>query len=212
MDLNDKRREYGFANLDWTDLLASPFDQFSLWMNAAIDAGIQDPTAMVVSTVGAGGEPSARIVLLKEFGPDGFCFYTNFESHKSRDIGINPQVVLHFPWLAMDRQVIVNGTAQRLPSEHSRVYFATRPRESQIAAWVSHHQSEVIPSRGHLDGGYEEVSARFKGSEIPMPDFWGGFVVAPHRFEFWQGGEFRLHDRFRYEQRDDTWQIDRLSP
>lgn len=212
MDLDKNRREYQFGRLDRDVLEDSPFEQFNLWMRAALDAGIQDPTAMTVTTIGPDSAPWSRIVLLKEFSSGGFCFYTNLESQKAKEIKANPAVTLHFPWLQMDRQVIVGGKASVLTIEKSRTYFATRPRESQLAAWVS-AQSSIIPSRRHLDDEYTIVEARFTGKDVPMPPFWGGFSVAPTIFEFWQGGERRLHDRFRYElQADRSWQINRLAP
>ncbi|HEX9595269.1 MAG TPA: pyridoxamine 5'-phosphate oxidase, partial [Anaerolineales bacterium] len=154
----------------------------------------------------------SRIVLLKGFSSAGFVFYTNLKSQKAKEIEANPVVTLHFPWLQIDRQVIASGTASRLPAANSQAYFATRPRESQLAAWAS-DQSNVIPSRQTLDDDYLAVEARFAGKDVPMPDFWGGFVVAPHVLEFWQGGEKRLHDRFRYtREANDHWRIERLSP
>ena len=212
MKLEESRREYRWGKLDRDTLRDSPFDQFGLWMQQAMDAGIQDPTAMSVSTVDDKGRPWTRIVLLKGFDETGFYFYTGLESRKARDIAGNPHVSLHFPWLTMDRQVIVGGFAVKLSVEQSRAYFSTRPRESQLAAWVA-RQSSPVTSRDFLDQAFEEVEARFDGKEVPMPEAWGGFHVVPGVWEFWQGGEYRLHDRFRYEQADDeSWSIARLAP
>lgn len=212
MKLQDSRREYRWGKLDRDTLLDSPFDQFAAWMQQAVDAGIQDPTAMSVSTVSADNKPWTRIVLLKGFDETGFYFYTGLNSRKGRDIQHNANVSLHFPWLAMDRQVIVGGFAVTLSDAQSSAYFSTRPRESQIAAWVA-TQSTEIPSRKFLDDGFHELEARFEGTEVPMPEGWGGFHVVPTEWEFWQGGEFRMHDRFRYEQADDdSWRISRLAP
>lgn len=212
MDLDSNRREYRFGILDRNLLDDSPFNQFNTWMDNALAADIPDPTAMTVTTVSQTGIPWSRIVLLKGFSSAGFVFYTNLKSQKAKEIEATPVVTLHFPWLQMDRQVITSGTASRLPVATSQAYFATRPRESQLAAWAS-HQSSVIPSRQTLDDEYLAAESRFAGKDVPMPDFWGGFVVVPDVFEFWQGGEKRLHDRFRYTREvGDHWRIERLSP
>jgi pyridoxamine 5'-phosphate oxidase len=212
MKLSDQRREYGFDNLSRASLRDSPFAQFSVWMDAALAANIQDPTAMTLTTVNGDAIPWSRIVLLKGFDDNGFRFYTHLDSRKGKDIAANPHVTLHFAWLAMDRQVIVGGTAAILPSHISADYFASRPRESQIAAWVS-AQSAVIGSRAELDSQFTEATDRFQGKDVPMPPTWGGFRVSPLVFEFWQGGEHRLHDRFQYRrQADASWSIDRLAP
>lgn len=212
MKLQDSRREYRWGKLTRDSLNDSPFDQFSIWMDQALEAGIQDPTAMTVSTVDATGRPWTRIVLLKGFDDTGFYFYTGYNSHKAQDIERNANVSLHFPWLAMDRQVIVGGFAVRVSDDQSRAYFATRPRESQIAARVA-DQSTIIDSREFLDRQFETISELFDGEDVPMPDAWGGYHVGPVAWEFWQGGEFRLHDRFRYEQAgEESWNITRLAP
>jgi len=211
MSLEDTRREYRYGKLDRNSLLDSPFEQFDAWMTQAMEAGIQDPTAMTVSTVSAAGRPWTRIVLLKGFDETGFYFYTSMASRKGRDIAANAHVCLHFPWLAMDRQVIVGGTASALSTARTEAYFATRPRESQLAAWVA-TQSTPVSSREYLDSQFREVEQRFADKEIPKPDGWGGYQIVPASWEFWQGGEFRLHDRFSYEQAEDDWTITRLAP
>lgn len=212
MKLQDARREYRWGKLTRDTLRASPFDQFSVWMDQAMEAGIGDPTAMSVSTVDARGRPWTRIVLLKGFDETGFYFYTGLKSRKAQDIARNANVSLHFPWLAMDRQVIVGGVAVVLSEAQSAAYFATRPRESQLAAWVA-TQSSPVESRDALDRAFEAVQQRFDGKDVPMPDAWGGYHVVPEVWEFWQGGEFRLHDRFRYEPADDdSFDITRLAP
>lgn len=209
--LENERREYRYGKLDRGTLADSPLDQFTRWMDEAIAAGITDPTAMTVTTVDRESKPASRIVLLKGFNEEGFRFYTNLQSHKAVEIASNPAVALHFPWLQMDRQVIVRGSASRLPAASAEAYFATRPRESQIAAWVS-SQSRPIESRAALDDAYTEVTKRFDGATVPMPDHWGGFNVKPDHYEFWQGGEHRLHDRFVYALSGADWQIQRLAP
>jgi len=212
MSLQDNRREYDYGKLTRESLSASPFDQFTLWMEQAIEAGIQDPTAMSVATVSAEGKPWQRMVLLKDFDQRGFVFYTNLGSRKAKEIAANGQVSLHFPWLQLDRQVIVGGRAERLSTVDVMKYFLSRPKGSQLAAWAS-KQSSRINSRQALETQFAQVKEKFAEGEIPLPDFWGGFRVVPEEIEFWQGGEMRLHDRFSYSRsEDDSWDIGRLSP
>ena len=211
MSLEDNRREYDYGNLTRDSLLDDPFSQFDLWMNHALKANIQDPTAMSVATVDSNNQPSQRMVLLKQFDHRGFVFYTNLESRKAMDIKQNTRVSLHFPWLQLDRQVIVGGRAEPLPREEVLKYFFSRPVESQLGAWAS-KQSTVISSRQVLEQQYSDVKEKFSTDEIPLPDFWGGYRVVPDEIEFWQGGENRLHDRFSFERDKDGWAINRLSP
>ena len=211
MSLQDNRREYDYGKLTRESLSASPFDQFKLWMEQAIEADIQDPTAMSVATVSAEGKPWQRMVLLKDFDQRGFVFYTNLGSRKAKEIGANAQVSLHFPWLQLDRQVIVGGRAERLSTVDVMKYFLSRPKGSQLAAWAS-KQSSRINSRQALETQFAQIKEKFAEGEIPLPDFWGGFRVVPEEIEFWQGGEQRLHDRFCYKRENDQWDIARLSP
>ena len=211
MSLQDNRREYDYGKLSRESLLDSPFDQFKRWMAQAIEADIQDPTAMSVATVSAEGKPWQRMVLLKDFDERGFVFYTNLGSRKAAEIAGNAQVSLHFPWLQLDRQVIVGGRAERLSTVDVMKYFLSRPKGSQLAAWAS-KQSSRINSRQALETQFEQVKAKFSKGEIPLPDFWGGFRVVPEEIEFWQGGESRLHDRFSFQRNGDDWDIARLSP
>jgi pyridoxamine 5'-phosphate oxidase len=214
MSLQDNRREYDYGKLTRESLSASPFDQFTLWREQAIEAGIQDPTAMSVATVSAEGKPWQRMVLLKDFDQRGFVFYTNLGSRKAQEIEANAQVSLHFPWLQLDRQVIVGGRAERLSTVDVMKYFLSRPKGSQLAAWAS-KQSSRINSRQALETQFAQIKEKFAEGEIPLPDFWGGFRVMPEEIEFWQGGEMRLHDRFSYSRSDDdssSWDISRLSP
>jgi pyridoxamine 5'-phosphate oxidase len=214
MSLQDNRREYDYGKLTRESLSASPFEQFTLWMEQAIEAGIQDPTAMSVATVSAEGKPWQRMVLLKDFDQRGFVFYTNLGSRKAQEIAANAQVSLHFPWLQLDRQVIVGGRAERLSTVEVMKYFLSRPKGSQLAAWAS-KQSSRINSRQALETQFAQIKEKFAEGEIPLPDFWGGFRVVPEEIEFWQGGEMRLHDRFSYlrsEDGRDSWEIGRLSP
>jgi len=211
MSLEDNRREYDYGKLSRESLADDPFAQFTLWMNQAIEAQIQDPTAMSVATVSPEGKPWQRMVLLKGFDEQGFVFYTNLGSRKAKDIEANAQVSLHFPWLQLDRQVIVGGRAERLSAVEVMKYFISRPKESQLAAWAS-KQSSRISTRQVLETQFAQIKEKFAKGDIPLPDFWGGFRVVPEEIEFWQGGESRLHDRFSYNRDGDDWQIDRLSP
>ena len=211
MSLQDNRREYDYGKLSRGSLLDNPFEQFELWMAQAIQADIQDPTAMSVATVNAEGKPWQRMVLLKDFDERGFVFYTNLGSRKAAEIKGNAQVSLHFPWLQLDRQVIVGGCAERLSTVDVIKYFLSRPKASQLAAWAS-KQSSRVNSRQALETQFERVKEKFSNGEIPLPDFWGGYLVVPQEIEFWQGGENRLHDRFCFKRENDQWDIARLSP
>lgn len=211
MSLEDNRREYDYGKLTRDSLLDEPFSQFELWMNQAIESQIQDPTAMSIASVDAEGQPSQRMVLLKQFDKGGFVFYTNLESRKAKEIQANKKVSLHFPWLQLDRQVIVGGLAEALPRAKVLKYFLSRPVESQLAAWAS-KQSSVLSSRQVLEQQFSDITEKFSTGEIPLPKFWGGYRVVPTEVEFWQGGEKRLHDRFRYQLKSGSWEISRLSP
>ncbi len=212
LDLQSLRREYLRGGLNLEDLSANPIDQFEIWMEQAVQAEIADPTAMVVATASPDGQPSQRIVLLKGLDEQGFVFYTNRTSRKGRELAENPKASLHFPWHVLERQVDVCGRVESLTREESEAYFRSRPKESQISAWAS-HQSRPIDSREALLTHARELEKRFEGSEIPLPEFWGGYRVIPHQVEFWQGGAHRLHDRFEYNlQPDGNWTIDRLEP
>ncbi len=212
MTLENERREYDFGRLTRESLADEPFKQFRLWLEEALKYQIQDPTAMCVATVGENGRPWQRIVLLKDFDRQGFVFYTNLGSRKAREIEHNPQVCLHFPWLQLDRQVIVSGKAEKLGKAQVLKYFLTRPRESQLAAWAS-RQSSRISSRQILEAEFGRLKDKFAKGKVPVPDFWGGFRVVPTEFEFWQGGQHRLHDRFFYQLQDNSeWSIDQLAP
>ena len=211
MSLEDNRREYDYGQLSREALASNPFTQFTLWMDQAIEAEIQDPTAMSLATVNAEDKPWQRMVLLKGFDKQGFVFYTNLSSRKAQEIDNNAQVSLHFPWLQLDRQVIVGGQAEPLSKAEVMNYFLSRPKGSRLAAWAS-KQSSPIASRQALEAQFEKIKHRFADGEIPQPDFWGGYRVVPSEIEFWQGGENRLHDRFSYRLDGDAWHISRLSP
>lgn len=208
--LSALRREYSLKQLSRSSVEKDPFDQFSVWMNEALNSEILDATAMTVVTVDADCRPSARIVLLKGYGPHGFVFYTNYESRKARDLAANPNAVLHFFWPELERQIIINGQVKKTSVEESEVYFKSRPVDSKIGAWAS-NQSSKLPSRDALEERFAEMQKKY-GEDVPLPPFWGGFRLIPDRFEFWQGRASRLHDRICYELKDSEWEISRLSP
>ncbi|MBQ4837747.1 pyridoxamine 5'-phosphate oxidase [Pseudoalteromonas luteoviolacea] len=213
MKLDEIRREYVQGGLRREALKDNPIEQFEIWLQQAVDAKFTaDPTAMVVATVDAQGQPSQRIVLLKNLDQNGFVFFTNTGSKKAQDLAINNKISLHFPWHAIERQVIVYGEAQPLSTAAVAKYFLSRPKESQLAAWAS-QQSRPVSSRQALMQTFQNMKSKFAKGDIPLPDFWGGYCVVPHKIEFWQGGEHRLHDRFMYvKQPDGSWSIERLNP
>ena len=212
MKLDDIRRDYLKGGLNREDLAESPFEQFEHWMQQAIDAELTaDPTAMVLATVDADGKPSQRVVLLKGVEDGGFVFYTNYDSLKGQDIARNPQVSLHFGWLPIERQVIIQGEAEKVSAKASDAYFQSRPRASQIGAWTS-HQSRPVESRDALEATFTAIEKRFADQPVPTPEFWGGYRVKPTNIEFWQGRASRLHDRFVYRLEQGRWHIERLQP
>jgi pyridoxamine 5'-phosphate oxidase len=194
------------------DLDPDPIAQFRVWLDDARAAGIGLPEAVALATVDGRGRPSVRHVLLRGLDRRGFVFYTNYESRKSRDLSANPSAAMAFYWRELHRQVCVTGTVERTSREESEAYFRSRPREARVGAWAS-RQSEVVSSREELDARYREIDARYPGENVPLPENWGGFRLAPETVEFWKGREHRLHDRFRYSlQTDGTWVIERLFP
>lgn len=211
MDIGDMRRDFESAGLDREQLDEDPIRQFELWFNQAREAGILEPNAMSLATTGADLQPDVRTVLLKFFDRDGFVFYTNYGSRKAKELEENPKAALLFPWIGLNRQVIVQGPVSRVSHTESLRYFASRPRGSQLGAWVS-EQSRVISSRGLLEQKVAEIKRRFGDGEIPLPSFWGGYRVIPQRIEFWQGRPSRLHDRFEYLRSEHGWTIQRLQP
>lgn len=208
----DLRIDYGRGHLTEADVAADPVRQFEWWFADARAADVPEPNAMTLATADAGGAPSARVVLLKGFDDRGFCFFTNYDSRKGRDLSANPRAALCFYWQPLERQVRVEGAVERVGRDESEAYFRTRPPAAQVGAWAS-AQSQVIASRGDLAAREAELAARFAGGPVPLPDFWGGYRVVPAAVEFWQGRPSRLHDRIRYARRaDGGWAIDRLSP
>jgi len=203
-------RDPGLATLSEGTMAGDPMTQFAGWMAQAQERDIPEPTAMVLATTSAEGRPRARTVLLKAHGPEGFTFYTNRTSRKGQDLRAHPRACAVFPWYALGRQVTAEGSVSMMSQASSEPYFRSRPRGSQISAWAS-RQSQVIGSRAELDRRVAELEQRWPG-EVPMPDFWGGYLLSPETVEFWQSGRFRLHDRLRYRRHGDGWVIERLSP
>ncbi|MFC5187854.1 pyridoxamine 5'-phosphate oxidase [Actinomadura harenae] len=191
-------------------LPAEPLPLFTEWFSDAAAAGLPEPNAMIVATATPDGVPSARTVLLKGFGEDGFRFFTNLESRKGRELAANPRAALVFPWHPMHRQVRVEGTVTELSRDDVREYFESRPHGSRIGAWAS-RQSAVVGDRAEFEERYAALADEWPDG-VPLPDFWGGYLVVPEAVEFWQGRLNRLHDRIRYRRQGDEWKIERLSP
>jgi pyridoxamine 5'-phosphate oxidase len=207
----DLRREYAMASLDVTDVDRDPLVQFQRWFGEAQRAEIREPNAMTLATATPGGQPSARIVLLKSVDARGYGFFTDYRSRKAADLETNPQATLLFAWLELERQVRIEGTVSRMPSDESERYFRSRPLGSRYGAWAS-IQSSVIPGRDWLDDAVKNVEARHPDGNVPLPSHWGGYILKPHLYEFWQGRPSRLHDRVQYRLVEDSWLIERLAP
>jgi len=210
-DANNGRKNHQSNELNETSVNKNPFIQFTKWYESILISKLNEPTAMMLSTADVNGNSSARIVLLKEVDDYGFVFYTNYDSRKGKDLSQNPKAALTFFWDEIRRQIRIEGRIEKISGETSKEYFSSRPRESQIGAWVS-EQSSVIPNRDFLENKYVELKEKFGNEEIPLPDFWGGYRVIPNYFEFWQGRENRLHDRICYKKENDEWKIFRLAP
>lgn len=205
------RREYSAAGLTEAMLDPDPVLQFTAWFDDAVKIGINEPNAMTLATASAAGVPSARTVLLKGYDERGFVFFTNYASRKGADLGANPRAGLVFPWIQLQRQVLVAGAARRVSRADSAAYFATRPRGAQISAWAS-EQSSVIGGRAHLLAARAQIEKRYAGHDVPLPPHWGGMRVRPQTIEFWQGRADRTHDRLRYRRSGRGWVIERLAP
>lgn len=210
--INTLRHDFSKLTLDESMVAADPMLQFEQWFKAAVDAQVHEPNAMVVSTVSTTHRPSSRIVLLRNFGTDGFVFYTNYNSRKGHEIAANAQAALLFFWPELERQVRIEGTLALQTAEESDSYFNNRPRSSRLGAWTS-PQSQKIANRQVLDTELAQLEKRFENQEVPRPEWWGGYTLQPDYFEFWQGRESRLHDRIVYERTASAdWSTSRLAP
>ncbi|MBL8233563.1 MAG: pyridoxamine 5'-phosphate oxidase [Bryobacterales bacterium] len=213
VNVADLRLEYALQTLDETSVDPDPVRQFEEWLAAAMKAGIKEPTAMALATASPDGVPSCRMVLLKGVDASGFQFFTNYESRKGRELSSNPHAALVFFWAELERQVRITGTVSRISREESEAYFQTRPLRSRLGALAS-RQSWMLGSREELERGMAALEAEFQdGAQVPMPDDWGGYRLAPDSIEFWQGRRSRLHDRLLYaREASGCWTIARLSP
>ncbi len=211
MDITNFRKEYTKFGLNREDLHDSPFEQFNGWFEQAQNAQVNEPNAMSIATVNVKGEPSVRTVLLKIFDDKGFVFFTNYNSAKAQDIEQNNSVALLFPWLELERQVRISGKVKKISQAESFAYFTSRPKGSQLGAWIS-PQSKIIESRDFLKQKLAEMTSKFSSGKIPLPSAWGGYRVVPEKFEFWQGRSSRLHDRFVYQKESENWTVHRLAP
>jgi pyridoxamine 5'-phosphate oxidase len=209
--LQQLRRNYASQTLDERTALQDPLHQFNRWCDEAMAADVPEPNAMTLATAMVDFKPSARVVLLKGISHGGFVFFTNYMSRKGKELTWNPYASLVFFWPQLERQVRVEGRVEKIPREESEAYFKTRPRGSQIGAWVS-RQSSAIENRATLENALVEIEKRFEGHEVETPDRWGGYVVLPQRVEFWQGRPDRLHDRLQYTLEEKRWVMDRLAP
>ena len=212
MSLADLRKDYSLAGLTEKDLARDPFRQFDKWFQEAGAAKIAEPNAMTLATVGRDGRPSARTVLLKGVDGRGFVFYTNYESHKGRDLEVNPRAALVFPWVAQERQVLIEGAVTKVTREESEAYFHSRPLPSQLGAWAS-AQSTIVSGRAVMEDSLKALEKKYAGQTVPLPPHWGGYRLNPETVEFWQGRRSRLHDRLRYRrEKDGSWTVERLAP
>lgn len=213
MDISALRKDYSSNTLSKNEVDDNPITQFRKWFEEALNSEVLEPNAMTISTINAAGSPSARVVLLKGIEPNGFVFYTNYDSDKGQQLLTNPACSLTFNWLELQRQVRIEGKATKLDRASSKAYFKSRPVGSQMGAHTS-PQSQVIPNRAFLENLNDEIKAKYADEkDIPLPENWGGFIIKPTMIEFWQGRPSRLHDRLRYTPTDNApWKIDRLAP
>ncbi len=211
-ELHEYRKSYEKGKLLEDKVTSDPISQFKIWFKEVEDAGgVAEPNAMTVTTLGEDGFPKGRIVLLKEYDEEGFVFYSNYTSEKAKGIENHSKVGISFFWPNLERQVIIKGVVEKAPKEQSERYFKSRPKSSQIGAIVS-NQSAIIKDRSVLEDRMKMLEEKYKNQEVPLPDFWGGYIVKPHSMEFWQGRPSRLHDRLLYTKEGPKWTIDRLAP
>lgn len=210
-NLSDLRRNYKLKSLDTKDVNLNPFEQFSIWFDEVLNSNLIEPNALILATADKNGKPSVRALLLKGFSENGFIFYTNYESRKGKELAENIHASILFYWPELERQVRLEGKVEKISERDSYNYFKTRPFKSKVGAWAS-NQSEVINSRFTIVKKFLYYLAKFHSKEIPLPPYWGGYILIPDIFEFWQGRESRLHDRIRYRKINEQWVIERLSP
>ncbi len=211
-DLANIRTDYTKLKLGEDMLQSNPFTQFEKWMNEALAQNVMEPNAMTIATVNTEGKPSLRVVLLKGFDEKGFVFFTNYESRKGEELLQNPSVALNFFWITMERQVRIEGIVKKIDEAASTSYFQSRPKESQISAWAS-PQSREVESREVLENKVQDLEKQYQSDAVlPKPEFWGGYIVEPTYFEFWQGRANRLHDRLVFEKSENSWKMKRIAP
>ena len=210
-NLHKMRQEYMSGNLNEELMPQDPMQMFKMWFSEAIETGLTEPNAMTVATASLDGKTSARVVLLKEVNNMGFVFFTNYLSRKGREITVNPEVALVFDWHDMERQVRVEGRAEKLPVEDSDAYFNSRPEDAKIGAWAS-PQSKIVKNRDELEKLEDEIMEQFEDMEVHRPSHWGGYLIRPSVIEFWQGRPNRMHDRIVYYNTEEGWSMHRLAP
>ncbi|MFV0330297.1 MAG: pyridoxamine 5'-phosphate oxidase [Dysgonomonas sp.] len=210
-DLFDIRRDFTLKTFDERDILSNPVEMFEQWFNEAIASEALEPNAMNLATATPEGHPSSRIVLLKQIKPEGFVFFTNYDSKKGQQLAVNKHCALNFVWHELERQVRIEGIVEKISEPDSDSYFEVRPAKSKLGAWAS-PQSKIIPNRVYLEKLMLDFESRFANKEILRPKNWGGYIVKPHLFEFWQGRSNRLHDRIQYLLKENNWIIERLAP
>ena len=209
--INNLRREYKLNKLSEETVQQNPFKQFEKWFNEVLKVGLIEPNAMILATADVKAKPSVRVVLLKDLSKKGFTFFTNYGSRKGKNLSENSSASVLFFWAALERQVRIEGKIKKISRSESQKYFNSRPIDSRLAAWAS-EQSEIIPGRDYLEGRFQIFERQFKGKKIPVPPDWGGYILVPEYFEFWQGRESRLHDRICYKKVNMRWKIFRLAP
>ena len=209
--LNSVRRDFANRPLDEASVTTNPYDLFEKWFDEAVGAQILDPYAMIISTSSKENQPSSRVVYLRDMIDGGIVFYTNYKSDKATELSSNPKISALFFWGELERQIRVEGEVKKVSEEVSDKYFESRPRESQIGAWAS-EQSSTIKNRSELEERVKQITIQFEGKVVTRPPFWGGFIIQPKSFEFWQGRPNRLHDRLKYVRENDSWKIIRLAP
>ena len=209
--LHQMRQEYAAGSLNETNMPHNPMEVFNVWLDFAINSGLTEPNAMTVATATPDGKPSARVVLLKEVNDKGFVFFTNYMSRKGRELIVNPEVAIVFDWHDLERQVRVEGRAEKLSAEESEAYFNERPEDAKIGAWAS-PQSKIVKDREELEKHLEEIEEQFEDMQVHRPSHWGGYLIRPSVIEFWQGRPSRMHDRIVYYKTEEGWTMHRLAP